>query len=109
MPGVHRYPIDKLLAHAERCAELGIPAVLLFGIPGTKDEQGSSGWADDGVVQQATRALKRWLEERFLPETNLDVGVRSSLGTGAGYAGVILAVLIALVGVPWAAVEVVGP
>lgn len=47
-----------------------------------------------GVV--ATRALKRWLEERFLPETDLDVGVRSSIGTGAGYAGVILAVLIAL-------------
>jgi small-conductance mechanosensitive channel len=47
-----------------------------------------------GVV--ATRALKRWLEERFLPETNLDVGVRSSIGTGAGYAGVILATLIAL-------------
>lgn len=47
-----------------------------------------------GVV--ATRALKRWLEERFLPETNLDVGVRSSIGTGAGYAGIILATLIAL-------------
>ena len=47
-----------------------------------------------GVV--ATRALKRWLEERFLPETSLDVGVRSSIGTGAGYAGVILATLIAL-------------
>jgi small-conductance mechanosensitive channel len=47
-----------------------------------------------GVI--ATRALKRWLEERFLPETNLDVGVRSSIGTGAGYAGVILATLIAL-------------
>ncbi|WP_439924244.1 DUF3772 domain-containing protein [Nitrobacter sp. JJSN] len=47
-----------------------------------------------GVV--ATRALKRWLEERFLPETNLDVGVRSSIGTGAGYAGVILASLVAL-------------
>lgn len=47
-----------------------------------------------GIV--ATRALKRWLEERFLPETNLDVGVRSSIGTGAGYAGVILATLIAL-------------
>ena len=47
-----------------------------------------------GIV--ATRALKRWLEERFLPETNLDVGVRSSIGTGAGYVGVILAALIAL-------------
>ncbi|MEH6951423.1 DUF3772 domain-containing protein [Nitrobacter sp. NHB1] len=47
-----------------------------------------------GIV--ATRAIKRWLEERFLPETNLDVGVRSSIGTGAGYAGVILATLIAL-------------
>ena len=47
-----------------------------------------------GIV--ATRALTSWLEERFLPETNLDVGVRSSIGTGAGYVGVILAALIAL-------------
>lgn len=47
-----------------------------------------------GII--ATRALQRWLEERFLPETNLDTGVRSSIGTGAGYIGVILAALIAL-------------
>lgn len=47
-----------------------------------------------GVV--ATRALQRWLEEHFLPETNLDVGVRSSIATGAGYIGVILAALVGL-------------
>ena len=58
-------------------AILGAVAVLIIGIA-------------------ATRALTSWLEERFLPETNLDVGVRSSIGTGAGYIGVILAALIAL-------------
>ena len=47
-----------------------------------------------GVI--ATRALQRWLEDRFLPETNLDSGVRSSIGTGTGYIGVILAALVAL-------------
>lgn len=43
-----------------------------------------------------TRAIQSWLESRFLPETNLDVGVRSSIRTGVGYIGIILAVIIAL-------------
>jgi potassium efflux system protein len=47
-----------------------------------------------GIV--ATRTIQRWLERRFLPETHLDVGVRSSIRTGAGYVGVILAVIVAL-------------
>ncbi|MDO8979450.1 MAG: DUF3772 domain-containing protein [Afipia sp.] len=44
----------------------------------------------------ATRAIQSWLESRFLPETNLDFGVRSSIRTGVGYIGIILAVIIAL-------------
>ncbi len=63
MPGVAQTSVDELVRDAEEAAALGIPAVLLFGIPATKDETGSSGWAEDGVVQQAARALKRELPD----------------------------------------------
>jgi porphobilinogen synthase len=59
MPGVAQTSVDELVKDAAEAAELGVPAVLLFGIPEHKDEQGSEAWADDGVVQQAVRALKR--------------------------------------------------
>ncbi|HET9740806.1 MAG TPA: porphobilinogen synthase [Solirubrobacteraceae bacterium] len=59
MPGVFQTSADELIRDATEAAELGIPAILLFGIPETKDETGSSGWADDGVVQTAVRALRR--------------------------------------------------
>ncbi len=58
MPGVARLPIPAAVADAGEAAALGIPAILLFGIPATKDAQGSSGWAQDGIVQRATRAIK---------------------------------------------------
>jgi porphobilinogen synthase len=59
MPGVFQTSADELVRDAAEAYELGIPAVLLFGVPATKDEVGSSGYADDGVVQEAVRALKR--------------------------------------------------
>ncbi|HEX4109000.1 MAG TPA: porphobilinogen synthase [Solirubrobacteraceae bacterium] len=58
MPGVDRLSIDALLAEAGELVALGVPAVLLFGIPAEKDEDGSGAWDEDGVVQLATRALK---------------------------------------------------
>ena len=58
MPGVSRLPVADAVAEAGEVAALGIPAVLLFGIPAEKDEEGSGAWADDGIVQQATRAIK---------------------------------------------------
>lgn len=58
MPGVSQTSVDELLVDARDAAELGIPAVLRFGIPATKDERGTSGHAADGVVQQAVRALR---------------------------------------------------
>jgi porphobilinogen synthase len=63
MPGVHQTSVDELLRDAEEAAGLGIPAVLLFGIPDEKDEVGSSGYAADGIVQRAVRALKREIPE----------------------------------------------
>ncbi|GMR13283.1 MAG: porphobilinogen synthase [Gemmatimonadota bacterium] len=58
MPGVERLSVDHLVREAGEAQELGIPAVLLFGIPPTKDEVASSAYSDDGIVQQAVRALK---------------------------------------------------
>jgi porphobilinogen synthase len=63
MPGVFQTSIDELVADATGAAALGIHAVLLFGIPDRKDERGSSGFADDGIVQEAVRALKRALPD----------------------------------------------
>jgi porphobilinogen synthase len=58
MPGVSRTSVDQTLADAREARELGVGGVLLFGIPREKDERGSEAWADDGVVQEAIRALK---------------------------------------------------
>ena len=58
MPGVDRLSIRHAVVEAAEAAELGIPAVLLFGIPASKDQEGSGAWDDEGVVQLATRAIK---------------------------------------------------
>jgi porphobilinogen synthase len=58
MPGVARLTIEHAVAEAGEAAALGVPAVLLFGIPAEKDEQGSGAWDDEGVVQLAIRAIK---------------------------------------------------
>ncbi|HUS83180.1 MAG TPA: porphobilinogen synthase [Dehalococcoidia bacterium] len=59
MPGQHQLSVDQLPAEAQELRALGIPAVLLFGIPASKDEQASEAYAADGIVQQAVRALKQ--------------------------------------------------
>ena len=58
MPGIDRLSIAHAVEEAGEAAALGIPAVLLFGIPADKDEEGSGAWDDEGVVQLATRAIK---------------------------------------------------
>ena len=58
MPGVDRHSLATVVDEAGEALSLGIPAVLLFGIPAEKDEQGSGAWDDEGVVQLAVRALK---------------------------------------------------
>ena len=58
MPGQYRLSIDLLVKEAGEVASLGIPAVILFGIPDRKDERGSSGFDPDGIVQRAIRAVK---------------------------------------------------
>jgi porphobilinogen synthase len=58
MPGVDRLGIEAAVQEAGSAKALGIPAVILFGIPGHKDDEGSGAWDDEGVVQLATRAIK---------------------------------------------------
>jgi porphobilinogen synthase len=58
LPGVDHLSIDGAVEEAGEAAELGIPGVLLFGLPADKDEHGSGAWDDEGVVQLATRAIK---------------------------------------------------
>jgi porphobilinogen synthase len=58
MPGIDRLSIAHAVAEAGEAHALGIPAVLLFGLPATKDDEGSGAWDDEGVVQLATRAIK---------------------------------------------------
>lgn len=61
LPGQAQVSVDEAVAEAEECAALGIPAVILFGVPDDKrkDAVGSEAWNDQGLVQQATRAIKR--------------------------------------------------
>ena len=58
LPEFSRLSVEELAAEAEECARLGVPALLLFGIPEEKDEQGSGAWDDDGIVQRALRAVR---------------------------------------------------
>src|SRR5215216_7269926 len=58
MPGIDHVSIDGAVEEAGIAQALGIPAVLLFGLPASKDEDGSGAWDDEGVIQLATRAIK---------------------------------------------------
>jgi len=58
MPGVFNLSVDQAVKEAQDVKSLGIPSVILFGLPETKDEQATGAWADDGIVQKATRAIK---------------------------------------------------
>jgi porphobilinogen synthase len=63
MPGVDRLSIAHAVQEAGEVQSLGIPAVLLFGLPAVKDEDGSGAWDDEGIVQLATRAIKETYPE----------------------------------------------
>ena len=58
MPGIDHLSVSAAVDEAGEAAALGIPAVLLFGLPAAKDEAGSGAWDDEGIVQTATRAIK---------------------------------------------------
>jgi len=59
MPDIHRLSIDLLLQELDEICDLGIPSILLFGLPDKKDESGTGAYSPDGVVQQAVGAIKK--------------------------------------------------
>ena len=59
MPGVFNLSVDEAVKEANQARSLGVPAVILFGLPETKDEAATGAWAENGIVQQAARAIKR--------------------------------------------------
>src|SRR5215468_10197789 len=63
MPGQFRLSVDELLKECKDAASMGIPAVLLFGLPAEKDPRGSEAYADDGIIQQAVRAVKETIPD----------------------------------------------
>ncbi|MBA7633342.1 Delta-aminolevulinic acid dehydratase [subsurface metagenome] len=85
MPGIFRFSVDKLLEEVEEVASLGIPAVLLFGLPEAKDEVGSGAYEPKGIVQQAVKAIK---EAR--PELVVIVDVCLCEYTSHGHCGVVI-------------------
>ena len=66
MPGVFHLSVDQMVHEAEEVKALGIPAILLFGIPEKKDEVGSGAYAEDGIVQRALRELKKNVSDLLL-------------------------------------------
>jgi porphobilinogen synthase len=63
MPGQFRLSIDELLKECKDAASMGIPAVLLFGLPRDKDPRGTEAYAEDGIIQQAVRAVKETIPD----------------------------------------------
>ncbi|HDP98087.1 MAG TPA: porphobilinogen synthase [bacterium] len=63
MPGNYRFSIDELVKEVEDLKRLGVPAVMLFGIPEQKDERGSEGIAENGIIQRAVREIKNSVPE----------------------------------------------
>lgn len=84
MPGIFQLSIDNVLRECEELLRLGVKAVLLFGIPDEKDEFGSSGYAADGIVPRAVRAIKR-----TFPEMLVITDVCLCAYTSHGHCGVI--------------------
>jgi porphobilinogen synthase len=84
MPGVHQLSVDQAVAEAQEAARLGIPSIVLFGVPAVKDAVGSENFSDEGIVQQATRAIKD-----ALPELIVIVDVCMCEYTDHGHCGII--------------------
>ncbi|XXF75063.1 porphobilinogen synthase [Myxococcaceae bacterium GXIMD 01537] len=84
MPGIFNLSVENAVAEAKQAHKLGVPAVLLFGVPGKKDPQGTQAYAEDGVVQRAIREIKS-----ALPELIVVVDVCLCEYTDHGHCGLI--------------------
>jgi porphobilinogen synthase len=85
LPGQFHFSVDTVVREAEEVAKLGIPAVILFGLPKQKDDVGSEAWHPEGVVQLAIRAIKK-----AVPELTVMVDACFCEYTTHGHCGVIL-------------------
>ncbi|MGN7380702.1 MULTISPECIES: porphobilinogen synthase [unclassified Paenibacillus] len=85
MPGVFHYSLDRLEEELAEINSLGIQAVLLFGVPEHKDTEGTSAFAEDGIVQQATR----WIKQRY-PELLVVADTCLCQFTDHGHCGVVV-------------------
>lgn len=85
MEGVYRYSVDRVLKEVEEVESLGIKAILLFGIPANKDELGTEGYAEDGIVQKATREIKK-----VFPQMYVITDVCMCEYTSHGHCGILL-------------------
>ena len=84
MPGVHQLSVDRTVEICREVAQEGIPAVLLFGLPESKDAAGSAAWSDDGIVQRALEAVGS-----AVPDLTLIVDVCFCEYTDHGHCGVL--------------------
>jgi porphobilinogen synthase len=66
MPGVFNLSVDEAVKEAREAKALGIPSIILFGLPEKKDEVATGAWAEDGIVQQATKAIKREVKDMLV-------------------------------------------
>ncbi len=71
MPGQYQFPLQNVVEEAEEVASLGVPAVILFGIPKNKDENASQAYAEDGITQLAARAIKARLGDDLVVITDV--------------------------------------
>ncbi len=85
MPGIFHFSVDQLSHEAEEVANLGIPAVILFGIPGHKDEVGSAAYHPEGVIQQAIRVIKQ-----SVPQLLIVTDVCLCEYTSHGHCGIVV-------------------
>jgi porphobilinogen synthase len=85
LPGQFHLSVDQVVKEAESAVALGVPAVLLFGLPSKKDDVGSEAWHPEGVVQKAIRALKK-----ELPELAVVVDTCFCEYTSHGHCGIVL-------------------
>lgn len=63
MPGIHQQSIDEALKEIEECVKEGLKAIILFGVPRDKDTEATGAWSDKGIVQEATRQIKKHFPE----------------------------------------------
>lgn len=84
MPGIYQFSLDHLLEEVQRAVDVGVIAIMLFGIPAKKDECGSEAYNDDGIIQQAVRLVRT-----HYPELVISTDVCMCEYTSHGHCGLI--------------------